>query len=156
MNNHNIGWNLDNSYARLPSTMFASSTPVRVREPQLIILNHPLAQQLGLDFSKSSPAELAQLCTGQTLPVGAQPIAQAYAGHQYGGFTMLGDGRATLLGEQITPSGERFDLQFKGSGPTRYSRRGDGRAALASLPHAASVLHSLAKWCIATRCRPVP
>jgi serine/tyrosine/threonine adenylyltransferase len=130
MSNHDIGWNLDNSYALLPTTMFASATPVRVREPQLVVWNHRLAHQLGLEFSNSSLAELAQLCTGQTLPVGAQPIAQAYAGHQYGGFTMLGDGRAILMGEQLTPTGQRFDLQFKGSGPTRYSRRGDGRAAL--------------------------
>ena len=67
---------------------------------------------------------------GNALPPGAEPLAQAYAGHQFGGFTMLGDGRALLLGEQITPRGERFDIQLKGSGRTPYSRGGDGRAAL--------------------------
>jgi serine/tyrosine/threonine adenylyltransferase len=127
---HSIGWNFDNSYARLPESLFAPATPVKVRDPQLVVWNHDLATQLGLVFSNSTPTELAQLGTGQVLPAGSQPIAQAYAGHQYGGFTMLGDGRAILMGEQITPTGERFDLQFKGSGPTRYSRRGDGRAAL--------------------------
>ena len=153
MSNHNSGWNLDNSYAKLPGTMYTPATPARVREPRLIVWNHPLAHQLGLDFSNSSPMELAQLCTGQTLPIGSQPIAQAYAGHQYGGFTMLGDGRAILLGEQITPSGQRFDLQFKGSGPTHYSRRGDGRAALGPMLREYLVSEAMAALGIpTTRC----
>src|SRR4051812_50075015 len=77
------------------------------------------------------PAETAAaIFSGQELPSGSQPIAQAYAGHQYGGFTMLGDGRAILLGEHRTPSGRLVDIQFKGSGRTRFSRGGDGRAAL--------------------------
>ncbi len=93
----------------------------------MVILNRPLAESLGLDADRiSDPAVFA----GNALPPGLQPLAQAYAGHQYGHFTMLGDGRAILLGEQISPSGARFDIQLKGSGPTPFSRRGDGRAAL--------------------------
>ncbi len=130
MDTKDIGWKLDNSYARLPASLHSTATPARVREPQLVIWNHHLARELGLNFADCSPTELAQLCTGQSLPAGAEPLAQAYAGHQYGGFAMLGDGRAMLFGEQVTLDGQRFDLQFKGSGPTRYSRRGDGRAAL--------------------------
>jgi serine/tyrosine/threonine adenylyltransferase len=130
MDSNAIGWNLDNTYARLPDRLFSTAKPAPFRDPQLVVFNHRLAAELGLDFGKSSPVELAQLCTGQVQPDGSQPIAQAYAGHQYGGFAMLGDGRAILLGEQVTPGGQRFDLQFKGSGPTQYSRRGDGRAAL--------------------------
>lgn len=124
------GWNLDNSYARLPSSLFVRVRPMAFPRPQVAVLNEGLARELGLDFSRLSAEETSLLLSGQQLPAGSDPIAQAYAGHQYGGFTMLGDGRAILLGEQITPSGARFDLQWKGSGPTPYSRRGDGRAAL--------------------------
>lgn len=95
-----------------------------MREPRLVIFNHALAVKLGL------PEDEAVVYAGNQLPPGAQPIAQAYAGHQYAHFTGLGDGRAILLGEQITPDSERFDIQLKGSGPTPFSRRGDGRAAL--------------------------
>lgn len=94
----------------------------------MMVFNHPLAQLLGLNGPALS--ERAAIFAGNELPEGAEPLAQAYAGHQYGHFTGLGDGRAILLGEQITPKGERFDVQLKGSGPTPYSRRGDGRAAL--------------------------
>ena len=93
----------------------------------MVILNRPLAESLGLDAEGiNDPAIFA----GNALPPGAQPLAQAYAGHQYGNFTMLGDGRAILLGEQVTPGGARYDIQLKGQGPTPFSRRGDGRAAL--------------------------
>ena len=126
----NPGWNFDNSYARLPKTLFTLVEPTPVREPQLIILNESLAHTLGLKaealYTKEGVAQLA----GNKLPAGAEPLAQAYAGHQFGQFTKLGDGRAILLGEQITPQGERFDIQLKGSGRTPYSRSGDGRAAL--------------------------
>jgi serine/tyrosine/threonine adenylyltransferase len=125
-----MGWNFDNSYARLPKDFFAAAKPVQVREPKLTIFNESLAKELGLVWQNVTQDSLAALFAGQTLPVGTEPIAQAYAGHQYGGFTMLGDGRAILLGEQKTPSGERFDIQLKGAGPTAYSRRGDGRAVL--------------------------
>ena len=101
-----------------------------MQDPQLVILNRSLATALGLDADALDSAGGAQIFGGNALPDGSEPIAQAYAGHQFGHFTPLGDGRAILLGEQITPSGERFDIQLKGPGQTRYSRRGDGRAAL--------------------------
>lgn len=124
------GWNFDNSYARLPGSLFSPLDPVPVATPEMVVLNRPLARQLGLDpHLLDSPAGAAMLA-GNILPPGAAPLAQAYAGHQFGHFTMLGDGRAILLGEQITPDGQRFDIQLKGSGQTPYSRRGDGRAAL--------------------------
>ncbi|MBI1302698.1 MAG: YdiU family protein [Phycisphaera sp.] len=125
-----LGWNLDHSYARLPTVLFDACAAARFEAPGLVIANHALACELGLDMSLASDDELAAIFSGQSLPDGAAPIAQAYAGHQYGHFTMLGDGRAMLVGEQITPSGARFDIQLKGSGETAYSRRGDGRAAL--------------------------
>jgi uncharacterized protein YdiU (UPF0061 family) len=101
-----------------------------VPAPRLVIFNRPLALSLGLHPDTLDQDEYAPLFAGNTLPPGAQPLAQAYAGHQFGNFTGLGDGRALLLGEQITPAGGRFDIQLKGSGPTPFSRGGDGRAAL--------------------------
>ncbi len=124
------GWNFDNSYARLPKSLFSILSPTPVALPQLIILNCPLAVSLGLNIEGLQTGEGIAVLSGNRVPEGARPLAQAYAGHQFGQFTMLGDGRAHLLGEQITPSGERFDIQLKGSGLTPYSRRGDGRAAL--------------------------
>jgi uncharacterized protein YdiU (UPF0061 family) len=121
---------LDHSYAALPDLFFTEVAPTPVREPRLVILNHALAADLGLDAGELAGTESGAIFAGNRLPPGAKPIAQAYAGHQYGHFTTLGDGRAILLGEQITPSGGRFDIQLKGPGPTPYSRRGDGRAAL--------------------------
>ena len=125
-----VGWKFDNSYSRLPDVLFAPARPAVFRSPRVSILNHRLADELGLDLTTLSPERAAALFAGQELPLGSQPIAQAYAGHQYGGFTMLGDGRAILLGEHRTPSGPLVDIQFKGTGPTRFSRRGDGLAAL--------------------------
>ncbi len=124
------GWNLDNSYARLPKSFFTITNPTPVRSPKLIILNHPLAKSLGFDVQALQSDDSVAVFAGNQIPEGALPLAQAYAAHQFGHFTMLGDGRAILIGEQITPSGERFDIQLKGSGRTPYSRRGDGRAAL--------------------------
>ena len=124
------GWNLDNSYARLPKLFFTSQNPVSVRSPKLIILNNKLATSLGLSIEELQSKEGVEIFAGNRIPKGALPLAQAYAGHQFGHFTMLGDGRALLIGEHITPSGERFDIQLKGSGITAYSRGGDGRAAL--------------------------
>jgi len=125
-----IGWNFDNSYAKLPDSFYTLQDPTPVRSPELVILNEPLAKSLGLNAEMLRSAEGAALLAGNKIPEGASPLAQAYAGHQFGYFTMLGDGRAILLGEQLTPQGERLDIQLKGSGRTPYSRGGDGRAAL--------------------------
>ncbi|HWQ43895.1 MAG TPA: YdiU family protein [Desulfosporosinus sp.] len=124
------GWNLDSSYARLPKSFFTSLNPIAVRSPKLIILNDPLAISLGLNVQMLQSKDGIAVLAGNWIPEGALPLAQAYAGHQFGHFAMLGDGRAVLLGEQITPLGERVDIQLKGSGQTPYSRGGDGRAAL--------------------------
>ena len=122
------GWRLEHSYAELPKLFFVEVAPTPVKAPRLVVLNRPLAAELGLDAE--ALAGEAEIFAGNRLPPGARPIAQAYAGHQYGHFTVLGDGRAILLGEQITPRGGRFDIQLKGAGPTPFSRRGDGRAGL--------------------------
>lgn len=125
-----VGWRFDNTYSQLPGVFFAPAKPASVRAPQLSILNFRLAEQLGLKFESVASDKIAALLAGQQLPQGSQPIAQAYAGHQFGNFTMLGDGRAILLGEHRTPTGDLVDIQFKGGGQTHFSRRGDGRAAL--------------------------
>ena len=119
-------WNFDNSYVKLPKLFFTKQEPIPVREAKLIIFNKELADTLGAPLQP-------EVFAGNDIPEGVEPLAQAYAGHQFGYFTMLGDGRALLLGEQITKSGERFDIQLKGSGRTPYSRGGDGRAALAPM-----------------------
>ncbi|WP_349632719.1 protein adenylyltransferase SelO [Neobacillus sp. WH10] len=128
--NKEKGWNFDNSYARLPKSFFTSHNPTPVRAPKLIILNEPLAATLGLNVEELQSEDGVAVFAGNRIPDGASPLAQAYAGHQFGHFTMLGDGRAVLLGEQTTPSDERVDIQLKGPGRTPYSRGGDGRAAL--------------------------
>ena len=121
----------DNSYARLPQGFFARVAPTPVAEPHLLALNDALARRLGLDAGWLRSADGLAMLSGNGLPQGADPIAQAYAGHQFGGFVpQLGDGRAVLLGEIVAPDGARFDIQLKGSGPTPFSRRGDGRAWL--------------------------
>lgn len=125
-----IGWNFDNSYSRLPESMFTKLNLTPVRSPKLIIFNHPLAASLGLNGTALQRNDGVTELAGNQVPDGAAPLAQAYAGHQFGHFNMLGDGRALLLGEQITPLSERVDIQLKGSGRTPYSRGGDGRAAL--------------------------
>jgi uncharacterized protein YdiU (UPF0061 family) len=121
----------DNSYARLPEALFKRLPPTPVSAPRLLKLNVALARELGLDPAwLASPAGVAMLA-GNAVPDGAEPIAQAYSGHQFGHFSpSLGDGRAILVGEVVTPAGLRRDIQLKGSGPTPFSRRGDGRAAL--------------------------
>jgi uncharacterized protein YdiU (UPF0061 family) len=129
-NRPDAGWNFENSYARLPEAFYVRLNPVPVRTPKLVIFNVALAQFLGLNPDALNGNEGAAVFSGNRIPVGAEPLAQAYAGHQFGFFTMLGDGRAILLGEQVTPKGERFDIQYKGSGKTPFSRQGDGRAAL--------------------------
>jgi uncharacterized protein YdiU (UPF0061 family) len=124
------GWSFDHSYARLPEGFAVRVRPTPVSAPQLKVFNRSLATFLGLDPEGLAGQEAAALFVGNRLPEGADPIAQAYAGHQFGNLTRLGDGRAILLGEQRTPTGARFDVQLKGAGPTPWSRRGDGRAAL--------------------------
>ena len=124
------GWHLEHTYAALPPLFHAPATPTPVREPRLVVFNRPLATALGLDAEALDGPEGAATFAGNAVPDGGRPIAQAYAGHQFGYFTALGDGRAILLGEQITPSGDRVDIQLKGPGRTPFSTRGDGRAAL--------------------------
>ncbi len=128
---HRAGWRLQQSYREgLPAIFYTQTAPTPVNRPGLALFNVELAGDLGLDPDHfEEPAGAAEL-TGNTLPQGAEPLAQAYAGHQFGHFTMLGDGRALVLGEQMAPDGSRWDVQYKGSGPTPFSRRGDGRAAL--------------------------
>lgn len=121
------GWNLEHSYAQLPTDFHVRVDPAPMPEPKMVAFNRVLAESLGLDPQGKL---FAEWLVGNNPPPGAQPLAQAYAGHQFGNFTMLGDGRAILLGEQVTPTGGRFDIQLKGQGPTPFSRRGDGRAAL--------------------------
>ena len=128
--NNTVGWRFDNTYSRLPNVLFAPAKPATVRAPRVSILNHRLADELGLHLSAMSPEATSALFAGQDLPSGSLPIAQAYAGHQFGGFTILGDGRAILLSEHRTESGRLVDIQLKGAGRTRFSRGGDGLAAL--------------------------
>jgi len=125
-----IGWHFDNTYSKLSKTFKEEIKPKPVQDPKIIILNQELAADLNLDFSKVDNKDLAKLFSGNSLPEGANTIAQAYAGHQFGHFTMLGDGRAVLLGEHLVNKNKRFDIQFKGSGRTSFSRGGDGRAVL--------------------------
>ena len=125
-----IGWHFDNTYSKLSKTFIEDIKPTPVHDPELVILNEQLAKELNLDFTKTKEKDLSLLFSGNSLPNGSTTIAQAYAGHQFGHFTMLGDGRAVLLGEHISNKNNRFDIQFKGSGRTSFSRGGDGRAAL--------------------------
>jgi uncharacterized protein YdiU (UPF0061 family) len=124
-----FGFNFDNSYLTLPSVFYKRQAPTPVKNPKTVLLNSALAKSLGLDGDQIEQDGAAFL-SGNNIFNGSEPIAQAYAGHQFGGFNMLGDGRAILLGEHITPHGQRVDIQLKGSGITPYSRSGDGRAAL--------------------------
>ena len=124
------GWNFDNTYVRLPDSLYVRQNPIPVPAPRMVIFNRALGESLGLNTQELDGHDGAAIFAGNLIPEGAQPIAQAYAGHQFGHFTMLGDGRAILLGEHVTPQGKRFDIQLKGSGQTPFSRRGDGRAAL--------------------------
>jgi len=129
-NNNKIGWRFDNTYSKLPSSMLAKLPPTPVKAPELVFLNHSLSKMLGLDFTGLNNKNLASIFSGNLLPEGSDAIAQAYAGHQFGHFTLLGDGRAIVIGEHLSKNNKRFDIQFKGSGKTPYSRNGDGRAAL--------------------------
>ena len=154
-----LHWNLSHSYRSLPQAFFSDAQPAHFPRPQVLLFNQPLARELGLlppedttapdadagagvsaathpamptPWPDDSPlmAEAADFFSGNRFPEGSLPLSQAYAGHQFGHFAMLGDGRATLIGEQITPDGQRVDIQLKGNGQTPYSRQGDGKAAL--------------------------
>ena len=125
-----INWNFKNTYSKLSNSFKQDIDPEPVKDPQLVLFNNKLAAELNLDISKISNEDLSELFSGNSLPDGSSSIAQAYAGHQFGHFTMLGDGRAVLIGEHLSKNNKRYDIQFKGSGKTAFSRNGDGRAAL--------------------------
>lgn len=133
MNTTDTGWNLEMSYLDLPEMFYSKVEPNPVSSPKIVILNNSLAKSLGLDIDRLKNKENINLLAGNLIPESGFLLAQAYAGHQFGHFTMLGDGRAMLIGEQITPQGERFDIQLKGPGRTPYSRGGDGRAGLGQM-----------------------
>jgi serine/tyrosine/threonine adenylyltransferase len=121
----------ENTYARLPEHFYARLSPTPVAAPRLVKLNEELARKLGLDPSALASEQGVEILAGNRVAEGAEPLALAYAGHQFGGFVpRLGDGRANLLGEVVGRDGLRYDIQLKGSGPTPFSRGGDGRAAL--------------------------
>lgn len=123
-----LGFQFDNSYSRLPDPLFSLCDPQPVASPGMVLFNHALAKTLGLDDQALS--QHPEWLSGNRIPPGSTPLAQAYAGHQFGRLTMLGDGRAILLGEQRLDDGQRVDIQLKGGGRTPFSRGGDGRAAL--------------------------
>jgi len=125
-----LGFNFDTTYTDLPTSFFHVDSPSEFPEPQVVIVNQALAESMGIDVSVLSEDQQAALFCGNLVPEGSIPFSQAYAGHQFGHFTMLGDGRAHMMGEHTTPEGAKVDLQFKGSGPTPYSRRGDGLAVI--------------------------
>ena len=128
-----IGWCFDNTYFKLPKAFKEDIKPIPVKKPELVLFNKELGEDLNLNFSDLNNQRLAELFSGNSLPDGSNSIAQAYAGHQFGHFTMLGDGRAILLGEQKDINNKLCDIQLKGSGKTRFSRAGDGRATLSSM-----------------------
>src|SRR5579863_9376631 len=140
-----------NTYAALPEGFFARVAPTPVAAPRLIKLNRPLAVRLGLDPDMLESPEGVEILAGKRVPDGADPIAMAYAGHQFGHFVpQLGDGRAILLGEVIDADGVRRDIQLKGSGMTAFSRRGDGRAALGPVLREYLVSEAMATFGIPT------
>ena len=131
MKKNNQHWNIENTYLELPFKFYSKQLPEKVTNPKKLYFNSKLALELGLELLSNS--EILDYFSGNKVPKDSVSIAQAYAGHQFGHFTMLGDGRAILLGEQITPENIRYDIQLKGSGKTAYSRGGDGRATLSSV-----------------------
>ena len=129
MKEENINFNFNNSYLKLPNIFYEVQYPSKVRNPRLVILNESLAEDIGINSNALKTENGIEILSGNSICEGSNPISQAYAGHQFGHFTMLGDGRAILLGEHIV-NGNRLDVQLKGSGRTPYSRGGDGKAAL--------------------------
>ncbi len=128
-----INWKFNNTYSKLSQSFREHVAPIPVKKPEIILFNKKLASDLNLDVSEIEEKELANIFSGNSLPKESETIAQAYAGHQFGHFTMLGDGRAVLLGEHISKKDKKYDIQFKGSGKTSFSRGGDGRAVLAPM-----------------------
>lgn len=126
----NIGWHFRDSFTLLPEHLFSYVEPTPVAQPSWAVINETLVNELNLNINKLNSDHGLAILSGNIIPDCAKPIAQAYAGHQFGYFTKLGDGRAILLGEHLTNKGERVDIQLKGAGKTPYSRGGDGRAAL--------------------------
>jgi uncharacterized protein YdiU (UPF0061 family) len=125
----NIPFN--NTYIKLPDSFYTKLAPTAVKSPELIIFNNDLAEKLGITDLNDDASELAEIFSGNKILQGSEPLAMVYAGHQFGGFShQLGDGRANLLGEVVAHDKTRYDIQLKGSGPTPYSRGGDGRSAL--------------------------
>ena len=120
----------EQTYTQLPDVFYAWTHPAPSPSAKLIVINDALAHSLGLDLADTPEQHMAEILVGHRIPNGAKTFAQAYSGHQYGHYTELGDGRAHLLGEHLTPAKTRFDVQLKGAGPTPYARRGDGRATL--------------------------
>ena len=133
MNNIPNSWNFDNSYAKLSSKLFSHVLPTPVIAPKILLFNDKLLKEIGVKFDFSDKNVVAQYFAGNEIIPGTNPLAQAYAGHQFGHFNKLGDGRAILLGEHITLKNDRIDIQLKGAGPTKYSRNGDGRATLRAM-----------------------
>ena len=133
MENIDPGWNFDNTYSKLSNSLFTLTNPITVKNPKTIIFNNELSSALGLNFSNFSNNQISKIFSGNLLPKKTKCFAQAYAGHQFGNLTMLGDGRAVILGEHINNKNERFDIQLKGTGRNIYSRNGDGRATLSSI-----------------------
>ncbi len=125
-----IDWKFDNSYLKLPADMQSKQKPENAKNPKTVLINNSLANELGINFSNLEEKYLSSVFSGNLLPEGSDTVAMAYAGHQFGHFTMLGDGRAIILGEHINSKKLRFEIQFKGSGKTKFSRNGDGKAAL--------------------------
>ena len=143
--------NFDNSYSRLPGQFYTRQNPVPVSAPSLIRINHALAEKLGIDPIWLESEEGISTVTGNKIPVGGDPIATVYAGHQFGGWSpQLGDGRAILLGEVLDKQNQRYDFQLKGSGPTPYSRGGDGRASLGPILREYIVSEAMAAFHIPT------
>ena len=134
MSNTNLikNWNFNNTYVDLPNSLYSKCNPIAVNNPKLICFNHSLAKSIDLDFLIGH-SKTKEFLSGNLIPDDAYPIAQAYAGHQFGHFTKLGDGRAIILGEVLNKKKQRFDIQLKGSGRTPFSRNGDGRATLSSM-----------------------
>lgn len=140
------GFHFNTTYTTLPPPFFTHGCPDRVPHPRVIMMNHSLAESLGLTIGDLTHDQQSEILSGNALPNTATPFSQAYAGHQFGHFTMLGDGRAHVLGEHIAPNGRRLDIQFKGSGRTPYSRGGDGKAPLGPMLREyiiAEAMHSL-------------